>query len=65
MPGTPPRVTLAADQWVVAGTADLAHRADITSDGTKLGAHLALQRYLAANPGETGNLQIVLASEAG
>ena len=64
-PGTPPRVTLAADQWVVASTADLAHQADITSDGTKLGAHLALQRYLAANPGETGGLQIVLASEAG
>ena len=64
-PGTPPRVTLAADQWVVASTADLGHRADITSDGTKLGAHLALQQYLAGNPGEAGGLQIVLASEAG
>ena len=64
-PGTPPRVTLAADQWVVASTADLGHRADITSDGTKLGAHLAIQQYLAASPGEAGGLQIVLASEAG
>jgi hypothetical protein len=64
-PGTPPRVALAADQWVVASTTDLGHRADIASDGTKLGAHLALQQYLAANPGEAGGLQIVLASEAG
>jgi len=64
-PGTPSRVALAADQWVVASTADLGHRADITSDGTKLGAHLALQQYLSANPGEAGGLQIVLASEAG
>lgn len=64
-PGTPPRVTLAADQWVVASTTDLGRRADIPSDGTKLGAHLALQRYLSANPGDAGGLQIVLASEAG
>ena len=64
-PGTPPLVALAADQWVVASTADLGHRADIASDGSKLGAHLALQRYLSANPGEAGGLQIVLANEAG
>ncbi len=64
-PGTPPRVALAADQWVVASTTDLGRRADIASDGTKLGAHLALQQYLAANPVEAGGLQIVLASEAG
>ena len=64
-PGTPPRVTLAADQWVVASTTDLGQRADIPSDGTKLGAHLALQRYLSANLGDAGGLQIVLANEAG
>jgi hypothetical protein len=64
-PGTPPRVTLAADQWVVASTTDLGRRADIASDGTKLGAHLALQRYLSANPGDAGGLQIVMANEAG
>ena len=63
--GTPPRVTLADDQWVVASTTDLGRRADITSDGTKLGAYLALQRYLSANPGDAGGLQIVLANEAG
>jgi len=64
-PGTPPRVTLPADQWVVASTTDLGRRADIPNDGTKLGAHLALQRYLSANPGDAGGLQIVLANEAG
>jgi hypothetical protein len=64
-PGTPPRVMLAADQWVVASTTDLGPRADIPSDGTKLGAHLALQRYLSANPGDAGGLQIVMANEAG
>jgi hypothetical protein len=58
-------VALAADQWVVASTTDLTHRADIASDGTKLGAHLALQRHLSANPSDAGGLQIVLASEAG
>ena len=64
-PGTRPRVTLAPDQWVVASTADLGLRADISSDGSKLGAHLALEGYLSAHPGEVGGLQIVLAGEAG
>jgi hypothetical protein len=64
-PGTVPRVTLDADQWVVANTSDLGRRSDIPSDGTKLGAHLALQRYLSVNPGEAAGLQLVLTSEAG
>jgi hypothetical protein len=63
-PGTPPRVTLPPDRWVVAGTADLGLRADIDSDGSKLGARLALERHLLANPGQAGQLQIVLAEEA-
>jgi len=64
VPGTPPRVMLASDRWIVAGTSDLAARADISSDGSKLGTHLALQHYLATNPAETGTLQIVLTQEA-
>jgi len=55
---------LASDRWIVAGTSDLAARADISSDGSKLGTHLALQHYLATNPAETGTLQIVLTQEA-
>jgi hypothetical protein len=62
--GTPSRVTLAPDRWVIAGANDLVLRSDITSDGSKLGAQLALNRFLAANAGQRGQLQIVLREEA-
>lgn len=62
-PGTAPRVTLAAERWVVAGTTDLGLRTEIESDGSKLGARLALAGYLAANPAQAGELQVVLAEE--
>jgi hypothetical protein len=63
-PGTGPRVVLAPDRWVVAGSADLSLEADVGDDGTKLGAQLALAQYVAANPDKAGQLQIVLAEEA-
>jgi hypothetical protein len=63
-PGAAPRVVLAPDRWVVAGSADLSLEADAGDDGTKLGARLALAQYLAANPDKVGQLQIVLAEEA-
>jgi hypothetical protein len=58
------RMDLAPDRWVIAGTSDLTLRGDITSDGSKLGAQIALRRFLAANPDQHGQLQIVLAEEA-
>ena len=63
-PGTRPLVTLAPDRWVVAGTAALELVPGVESDGTKLGALLALRQYLAANPAQAGQLQVVLAAEA-
>ena len=48
----------------MAGTADLELRADVAADGSKLGAKLALDAYLAANPGAAGQLQVVLTEEA-
>jgi len=63
-PGSAPRVVLEPERWVVAGVADLALRADIASDGSKLGAQLALERHLVAYPEQRGRLQIVLAEEA-
>jgi hypothetical protein len=62
--GTPSRVTLAPDRWVIAGANDLVLRSDITSDGSKLGAQLALNRFLAANADQRGQLQVVLLEEA-
>jgi hypothetical protein len=62
--GTPSRVSLAPDRWVIAGTDDLVLRPDITSDGSKLGAQLALNRFLAANTDQHGQLQIVMFEEA-
>jgi hypothetical protein len=62
--GTPSRVSLAPDRWVIAGVNDLALRADITSDGSKVGAHLALNRFLAANADQRGQLQVVMFEEA-
>ena len=46
----PARSTLAADRWVDRRHRRPRARTDIASDGSKLGAQLALQRYLAANP---------------
>jgi hypothetical protein len=57
-------VTLAAEQYVIAGSADLKVRADLSSDGTKRGALAALDAYVSANPAANGQLQVVLASEA-
>jgi hypothetical protein len=62
--GTPSRVTLAPDRWVIAGANDLVLRSEITSDGSKLGAQLALNRFLAANADQRGQLQVVLLEEA-
>jgi hypothetical protein len=62
--GTSSRVSLAPDRWVIAGTDDLALRPDIPSDGSKVGAQLALTRFLAANPDQRAQLQIVLLEEA-
>jgi Family of unknown function (DUF6603) len=62
-PGVGPRVVLAPDRWVVAGSADLALEAAVGDDGTKLGAQLALSQYLSANPDKEGQLQVVLAGE--
>jgi len=63
-PDVGPRVVLAPDRWVVAGSADLSLEADAGEDGTKLGAQLALTQYLSANPDKTGQLQVVMAEEA-
>ena len=63
-PTPPPRVRLAGDSYVIAGTADLAARADIPTDGTKRGALSALAQYLAAHPDARDQLQIVLSQEA-
>jgi hypothetical protein len=60
----PPLVTLATEQYIVAGSADLKARPDVASDGTKRGALAALNAYVHANPTSRGQLQIVLASEA-
>jgi hypothetical protein len=60
----PPLVTLAAEQYIIAGSADLKARPDVATDGTKLGALTALNAYVSANPAARGQLQIVLASEA-
>jgi hypothetical protein len=61
--GARTRVDLEPDHWVVAGVTDLALRGDIAADGTKLGAQIALQRFLADNPEQRGNLQIVMVEE--
>ena len=61
---TPAPVTLTGDRYVIAGVADLKTRADLASDGSKRGALGALAAYLAANPGERGQLQVVLDKEA-
>jgi hypothetical protein len=62
--GARSRMDLEPDRWVIAGVDDLKLRDDITGDGSKLGAHLALQRFLADNPEQQGHLQVVLAGEA-
>ena len=62
--GARTRIDLQPDRWVIAGTSDLALRGDIGSDGSKMGAQVALRRFLAANPDQQGQLQIVLAEEA-
>jgi hypothetical protein len=62
--GTPSRVAVAPDRWVIAGAGDLALRPDLPSDGSKVGAQLALNRFLAANPDQRGQLQVVLLEEA-
>jgi hypothetical protein len=61
--GARTRIDLQADQWVVAGTADLTLRGEVATDGTKLGAQLALRRFLADNPDQQGSLQVVRAEE--
>jgi hypothetical protein len=62
--GTPSRVRLAPDRWVIAGANDLALRPDVGSDGSKVGAQLALKRFLVANPDQRGQLQVVMFEEA-
>jgi hypothetical protein len=62
--GARSRMDLQPDRWVVAGADDLKLRGDIGSDGSKLGTQLALQQFLAENPDQRGNLQIVLTEEA-
>ncbi len=57
--GTAPLVTLAAEQYVIAGVEGLAVRADIAAPTTKTATLAALTRHLAANPGDQGTLQIV------
>lgn len=63
-PTAAPLIALAPERWVVADTSDLALSADVATDGTKLGAVLALSSYLAAHPSAAGQLQVVLAGEA-
>jgi hypothetical protein len=64
-PSTPaPRIRLAADAYVIAGTADLTLRSDLASDSTKRGALQALAQYLDSNPSARGQLQVVRAQEA-
>lgn len=63
-PAAAPLVALAPERWVVASTGDLTLSADVNTDGSKLGATLALGSYLAANPSAAGRLQVVLAGEA-
>jgi hypothetical protein len=59
----PPLVTLAADDYLVAGVGDL-HSIGLGSDGSKLGALRALADYLDQHPAARGQLQVVLHHEA-
>ncbi|MEO6773091.1 MAG: DUF6603 domain-containing protein [Kofleriaceae bacterium] len=56
---TPPLVTFGPEQFVVATTADLAERTDITAPVSKGEAYRALAAHLAANPSDTDQLQVV------
>lgn len=56
---TPPLVTFGPEQFVVATTADLAARTDITAPVSKGEAYRALAAHLAANPSDTDQLQVV------
>jgi hypothetical protein len=62
----PAAVTVTDTPYVVASVTDLSLRSDISSsDGTTYHqAQQSMQGYLAANPGETGNLQVVPLYEA-
>lgn len=57
--GTPPLVGLSAETYVIAGVDDLAARPDLSAPASKGSALAALNRHLAANPGDRGTLQIV------
>lgn len=58
-PGTPSKVTLDAETYVIAGVDDLGVRSDISGPTTKSAAFAALAKHVAANPAERGALQVV------
>jgi hypothetical protein len=58
-PALPTHVALADEQFVIASTLDLAHRADLTGPVGQGAAELALASYLATHPTERGRLQVV------
>ncbi len=59
VPGTPPLVTVTDETFVIASTADLQMRADITRPVSKGDAYRALRAHLARNPGDREQLQVV------
>jgi hypothetical protein len=58
-PGTPPRVSVDEETFVVVSVTDLGQRADITGATTHGGALAALEDYLGDHPNEVGTLQVV------
>jgi hypothetical protein len=58
---TTPAVVVEEPQYVVTSVVDLSIRSDVlgSSGGTYFQAQAALSAYLAGNPGENGNLQIM------
>ena len=57
-------IAFADETYVIATTSTLVARADLATDGTKLGALRALAAHVAVNPADHGQLQVVLAQEA-
>ncbi|MCW5801493.1 MAG: hypothetical protein KIT31_03835 [Deltaproteobacteria bacterium] len=62
----PPRVVLDEETYVIASTIDLTTRLDLLPGGPapRGAAELALAAFLAANPGQRGNIQVVPRFEA-
>ena len=63
-PGTPRKVIVDKESFVIAATDDMSIRTDISAATTKGAAYLALSGYLSAYPEEKARLQVVPLQEA-